>query len=65
VMKFVNFRVMFLCINLLLKVMCSYFVGGDEKVNVDPDDDSDWLHINYTLQSNDIDATTEVLTPGT
>ncbi|PWZ16906.1 Thymidylate kinase [Zea mays] len=38
--------------------------GGDEKVNVDPDDDSDWLHINYTLQSNDIDATTEVLTPG-
>ena len=45
--------------------MCSYFVGGDKKVNVDPDDDSDWLHINYTLQSNDIDATTEVLTPGT
>ena len=45
--------------------MCSYFVGGDEKVNVDLDDDSDWLHINYTLQSNDIDATTEVLTPGT
>ncbi|AQK71115.1 Helicase, partial [Zea mays] len=38
--------------------------GGDEKVNVDPDDDSDWLHINYTLQSNDIEATTEVLTPG-
>ncbi|PWZ13684.1 ATP-dependent DNA helicase PIF1 [Zea mays] len=38
--------------------------GGDEKVNVDPDDDSDWLHINYTLQSNNIDATTEVLTPG-
>ncbi|PWZ23284.1 ATP-dependent DNA helicase PIF1 [Zea mays] len=37
--------------------------GGDEKVNVDPDDESDWLHINYTLQSNDIDAMTEVLTP--
>ncbi|PWZ27919.1 Cleavage stimulating factor 64 [Zea mays] len=38
--------------------------GGDEKVNVDQNDDSDCLHINYTLQSNDIDATTEVLTPG-
>jgi hypothetical protein len=29
--------------------MCSYFVGGDEKVNVDPDDDFDWLHISYTF----------------
>ncbi|PWZ20060.1 ATP-dependent DNA helicase pif1 [Zea mays] len=38
--------------------------GGDKKVNVDPNDDSDCLHINYTIQSNDIDAPTEVLTPG-
>ncbi|ONM20919.1 hypothetical protein ZEAMMB73_Zm00001d005363 [Zea mays] len=37
--------------------------GGDKKVNVDPNDDSDCLHINYTVQSNDIDAPTEVLTP--
>jgi hypothetical protein len=45
--------------------MCSYFVGGDEKVNVDPDDDFDWLHINSSFQSNDIAVTTKVLTPGT
>ncbi|PWZ30162.1 ATP-dependent DNA helicase PIF1 [Zea mays] len=44
-------------------MMPSALRGGDEKVNVDPDEDSDWLHINYTFQSNDIDATTEVLTP--
>ncbi|KAL5675956.1 hypothetical protein ACJX0J_012087, partial [Zea mays] len=37
---------------------------GDKKVNVDPDDDSDWLHRNETFQSNDYVAMTHLLTPG-
>ncbi|AQK59598.1 hypothetical protein ZEAMMB73_Zm00001d053542 [Zea mays] len=36
---------------------------GDKKVNVDPDDDSDWLHRNETFQSNDYVATTDLLPP--
>ncbi|XP_020400069.1 uncharacterized protein [Zea mays] len=37
---------------------------GDKKENVDPDDDSDWLHRNETFQSNDYVATTDLLPPG-
>uniref|UniRef100_A0A804MSW3 Uncharacterized protein n=1 Tax=Zea mays TaxID=4577 RepID=A0A804MSW3_MAIZE len=36
---------------------------GDKKENVDPDDDSDWLHRNETFQSNDYVATTDLLPP--
>ncbi|KAL5647771.1 hypothetical protein ACJX0J_042126, partial [Zea mays] len=37
---------------------------GDKKVNVDPDDDSDWLHRNKTFQSNDYVAMIDLLPPG-
>ncbi|AQK64980.1 hypothetical protein ZEAMMB73_Zm00001d013988 [Zea mays] len=36
---------------------------GDNKVNVDPDDDSDWLHRNETFQTNDYVAATDLLPP--
>jgi hypothetical protein len=40
-------------------------VGGDEQVNVDLDDDSDWLHRNETFQVNNIVASNDLLTTGT
>jgi hypothetical protein len=40
-------------------------VGGDEQVNVDLDDDSDWLHRNETFQANNIVASNDLLTTGT
>eukprot|EP00267_Zea_mays_P047682 XP_020400166.1 uncharacterized protein LOC103638314 [Zea mays] len=45
-------------------VMPAISGDGDKKVNVDPDDDSDWLHRNETFQSNDYVATTDLLPPG-
>uniref|UniRef100_A0A804U9Y7 tRNA (guanine(9)-N(1))-methyltransferase n=1 Tax=Zea mays TaxID=4577 RepID=A0A804U9Y7_MAIZE len=36
---------------------------GDNKVNVDLDDDSDWLHRNETFQTNNYVATTDLLSP--
>ncbi|PWZ26234.1 ATP-dependent DNA helicase PIF1 [Zea mays] len=38
--------------------------GGDEQVNVDLDDDSDWLHRNETFQANNIVASNDLLTTG-
>jgi hypothetical protein len=40
-------------------------VGGDEQVNLDAYDDSDWLHRNETLQANNIVTSKDLLTPGT
>jgi hypothetical protein len=40
-------------------------VGGDEQVNMDPDDDRDWLHRNETFQANNIVASNDLLTTGT
>jgi hypothetical protein len=40
-------------------------VYGDEQVNLDPDDDSDWLHRNETFQANNIVTSKDLLTPGT
>ncbi|PWZ58794.1 ATP-dependent DNA helicase PIF1 [Zea mays] len=37
---------------------------GDEQVNLDPDDDSDWLHRNETFQANNIVTSKDLLTPG-
>ncbi|PWZ25627.1 hypothetical protein Zm00014a_023507 [Zea mays] len=37
---------------------------GDEQVNLDPDDDSDWLHRNETFQANNIATSKDLLTPG-
>ncbi|AQK40167.1 hypothetical protein ZEAMMB73_Zm00001d023823, partial [Zea mays] len=38
--------------------------GGDEQVNLDLDDDSDWLHRNETFQANNIVASNDLLTTG-
>ncbi|KAL5647568.1 hypothetical protein ACJX0J_041923, partial [Zea mays] len=38
--------------------------GGDEQVNLDAYDDSDWLHRNETFQSNNIVTSKDLLTPG-
>ena len=40
-------------------------VGGDEQVNLDACDDSDWLHRNETFQANNIVTSKDLLTPGT
>ncbi|PWZ37109.1 hypothetical protein Zm00014a_013946 [Zea mays] len=45
-------------------VMPDVLGDGDNKVNVDLDDDSDWLHRNETFQTNDYVATTDLLPPG-
>ncbi|ONM52829.1 hypothetical protein ZEAMMB73_Zm00001d019382 [Zea mays] len=37
---------------------------GDEKVNVNQDDDSDWLHRNETFKVDDVFTTRDLLTPG-
>ncbi|PWZ15316.1 hypothetical protein Zm00014a_007096 [Zea mays] len=37
---------------------------GDEKVNVNQDDDSDWLHRNETFKADDVFTTRDLLTPG-
>ncbi|PWZ30743.1 hypothetical protein Zm00014a_021326 [Zea mays] len=37
---------------------------GDEQVNLDPDDDNDWLHRNETFQANNIVTSKDLLTPG-
>ncbi|PWZ05548.1 ATP-dependent DNA helicase PIF1 [Zea mays] len=44
--------------------MCSMFLDGDEKINVNQDDDSDWLHRNETFKANDVFTTRDLLTPG-
>ncbi|PWZ09163.1 hypothetical protein Zm00014a_000276 [Zea mays] len=36
---------------------------GDEKVNVNQDDDSDWLHRNETFKADDVFTTRDLLTP--
>ncbi|PWZ40047.1 ATP-dependent DNA helicase PIF1 [Zea mays] len=38
--------------------------GGDEQVNLDAYDDSDWLHRNETFQANNIVTSKDLLTPG-
>ncbi|PWZ40263.1 ATP-dependent DNA helicase PIF1 [Zea mays] len=38
--------------------------GGDEQVNLDAYDDSDWLHRNETFQANNIATSKDLLTPG-
>ncbi|PWZ38775.1 hypothetical protein Zm00014a_017793 [Zea mays] len=38
--------------------------GGDEQVNLDACDDSDWLHRNETFQANNIVTSKDLLTPG-
>ncbi|KAL5657397.1 hypothetical protein ACJX0J_030560, partial [Zea mays] len=38
---------------------------GDEKVNVNQDDDSDWLHRNETFKVDDVFTTRDLLTPDT
>ncbi|PWZ39015.1 Beta-adaptin-like protein C [Zea mays] len=38
--------------------------GGDEQVNLDAYDDSDWLHRNETFQANNIVTSRDLLTPG-
>ncbi|PWZ22937.1 hypothetical protein Zm00014a_004279 [Zea mays] len=38
--------------------------GGDEQVNLDAYDDSDWLHRNETFQANNIVTSKYLLTPG-
>ncbi|XP_020395446.1 uncharacterized protein [Zea mays] len=38
--------------------------GGDEQVNLDAYDDSDWLHRNETFQANNIVSSKDLLTPG-
>jgi hypothetical protein len=45
--------------------MCSLFLDGNEKVNVNQDDDSDWLHRNETFNADDVFTTGDLLTPGT
>ncbi|AQK75317.1 hypothetical protein ZEAMMB73_Zm00001d018231 [Zea mays] len=45
-------------------VMPNVSGDGDKKENVDPDDDSDWMHRNEGFQANDIVATTDLLTQG-
>jgi hypothetical protein len=45
--------------------MCSMFLDGDEKINVNQYDDSDWLHRNETFKANDVFTTRDLLTPGT
>ncbi|PWZ06878.1 hypothetical protein Zm00014a_031194 [Zea mays] len=37
---------------------------GDEKVNVNQDDDRDWLHWNETFKADDVFTTRDLLTPG-
>lgn len=65
-MKHVKFKLMFLCINLHLESnVFIVFLDGDEKVNVNQDDDSDWLHRNETFKSDDVFTTRDLLTPGT
>ncbi|PWZ57558.1 ATP-dependent DNA helicase PIF1 [Zea mays] len=38
--------------------------GGDEQINLDAYDDSDWLHRNETFQANNIVTSKDLLTPG-
>ncbi|PWZ13521.1 ATP-dependent DNA helicase PIF1 [Zea mays] len=46
------------------KLSTQGIAGGDEQVNMDPDDDSDWLHRNETFQANKIVASNDLLTTG-
>ncbi|KAJ1279056.1 hypothetical protein BS78_04G125800 [Paspalum vaginatum] len=44
--------------------MCSYLLDGDVEENMDPYDDSDWLHRNETYQANDTITTRGLPTAG-
>ena len=49
-----------------LRKQCVHcFLDVDEKVNVNQDDDSDWLHRNETFKADDVFTTRDLLTPGT
>eukprot|EP00267_Zea_mays_P053373 XP_020406492.1 uncharacterized protein LOC109945102 [Zea mays] len=53
------------CSTIDFKILSTQGIaGGDEQVNVDPDDDSDWLHRNETFQANNIVASNDLLTTG-
>ncbi|ONM17793.1 hypothetical protein ZEAMMB73_Zm00001d003825 [Zea mays] len=45
-------------------MMSTVLGDGNEKVNVNQDDDSDWLHRNETFKADDVFPTRDLLTPG-
>ncbi|AQK52684.1 hypothetical protein ZEAMMB73_Zm00001d050541 [Zea mays] len=45
-------------------MMSTVLGDGNENVNVNQDDDSDWLHRNETFKADDVFTTRDLLTPG-